>query len=296
MALRKTALIISLALLLGGYAAILLWFRIHEDAYVFNPERGTLAPPADSFALEARRVGLRAADSTPLIALVIPPPAGAVPGEEAWLLYLHGTGGNLGNAGYLLAWSKFRALGMGVFAVDYRGYGESGGKPSETGLYMDADAAYSYLRDSLGVPPARIVIYGFSLGSAVAIDLATRKPAGALIVEGALLSVQERGQEIYPFLPVKWLARNRFASVEKIARVAMPKLFIHARADAEVPFDHGRRLYALAAPPKEFLEVSGGHTTAYKVDPLFYPGVARFLSELGFPVASSPVPAHPAGD
>jgi uncharacterized protein len=117
----------------------------------------------------------------------------------------------------------------------------------------------------------------------VAIDLASRVPAAGLIVEGALMSIPARGAELYPYLPVGWLARNRFASVDKIARVSMPKLFIHARGDAYVPIAHGRRLYDLARPPKYFQEVAGGHTDAFEVDPGFFRGVADFMARLGFP-------------
>ena len=232
----------------------------------------------------------------PLVARLIPPP-GEVPAERAgWLLYLHGSGGNVGNLGYNEAWAKFRRMGLGVLAVDYRGYGESGGQPSEAGLYRDADAGYAYLRDQLRVPPTRLLIYGYSLGSAVAIDLAARVPAAGLMVEGALLSVPARGGELYPFLPAHWLARNRFASIDRIGRVSMPKLFIHARADAEIPISHGRGLYERARPPKSFQEVAGGHTDAHEVDPEFFRAVFRFVASLGIPTNAPGTARPPALD
>jgi fermentation-respiration switch protein FrsA (DUF1100 family) len=201
----------------------------------------------------------------------------------------------VGSVGYNEAWSNFRRMGLGVLAVDYRGYGQSEGEPSEAGLYLDAQAAYRHLTGALGVPAARVLIYGFSLGSAVAIDLATRVPAAGLMVEGAVLSVPDRGAELYPFLPAHWLARNRFASVDKIARVTMPKLFIHARDDVDIPITHGRRLYELARPPRTFQEVTGGHASAYKVDPAFFRAVARFVAGLGIPLtgAEPPVVGRP---
>jgi fermentation-respiration switch protein FrsA (DUF1100 family) len=277
--------LVGLALLAAAYVGVLAWFRLNEDALLFHPQRGKLPPPPAQLDLGSRDVALRSADGTPLVARLIPPPANVASGAAGWVLYFHGASGNVGTLGYNEAWARFRRMGLGVLAVDYRGFGESGGKPTEGGLYRDADAAYAYLTGPLQVPPARIVIYGYSLGSAVAIDLAARVPAAGLIVEGALLSVTARGAELYPFLPVAWLARNRFASVEKIAGVAMPKLFIHARADREIPIAHGRRLYDLAAGPKYFQEVAGGHTTAYQVDPGFFTAVARFVVGLGLPVA-----------
>lgn len=273
-----------LSLLFASYGGVLLWFRVNEDALLFHPVRGKLAAPAAELALDSEDVALRSDDGTPLVARLIPPPAGRSSPTAGWILYLHGSGGNLGVAGYNVAWAKFRRLGLGVLAVDYRGFGESGGRPTEAGLYRDASAAYAYLTGRLGVPASRVVIYGYSLGSAVAIDLATRVPAAGLIVEGAFLSVPARGAELYPFLPVAWLARNRFASIDKVAGVRMPKLFIHARADTEIPIAHGRKLFELAVPPKSFQEVAGGHRTASEVDPGFFAAVARFIAGLGLPV------------
>lgn len=279
--LPRIALLLGLAVI-GAYAFIIAWFKLNEDRLVFHPDPDAYGDPPDSLG-RVHRVRLTTADSTSIAAWAIVPPA-TVPADSApWLLYCHGNGGNLGNAGYHEAWVMLRSLGLGILAMDYRGYGESGGAPSEAGLYRDAEAAYAYLRDSVGVPPHRIIFYGFSLGSAVAADLASRLPAAALVMEGSLLSVPDRGQELYPFLPVHIMARNRFATIDKIGRVAHPKLFIHSREDEVNPFSHGVRLHELARDPKEFLEVSGGHATAYKLDGRFMPGIARFLAGLGFP-------------
>jgi fermentation-respiration switch protein FrsA (DUF1100 family) len=280
----RRAIILLALLLIAAYGGILIWFRVNEDALVFHAVRGKLAAPAAELSLDSQDVPLQSDDGTPLVARLIPPPAGLSAATAGWILYLHGAGGNVGVAGYNEAWAKFRRLGLGVLAVDYRGFGESAGRPSEAGLYRDATGAYAYLTGRLGVSASRIVIYGYSLGSAVAIDLATRAPAAGLIVEGALLSVPARGAELYPFLPVAWLARNRFDSIEKVARVTVPKLFIHAREDTDVPIAHGRKLFDLAVPPKYFQDVAGGHRTAHQVDPGFFAAVARFVAGLGLPV------------
>ena len=251
---------------------------------MFHPDRGALAAAPAYLGLDSRDVKLQSADSTALLARLIPPPRGMADATAGWILYLHGASGNVGTFGYNEAWAQFRRMGLGVLAVDYRGFGESAGEPSEAGCYRDATAAYEYLTGTMHVAPSRIVIYGYSLGTAVAIDLAARVPAEGLVVEGALLSVPIRGAARYPFLPVAALAQNRFASVDKIARVTMPKLFVHARADEIIPIAHGRRLFELAAPPKFFHEVAGGHTDAYKVDPGFFEAIARFIADLGLPV------------
>ena len=150
-------------------------------------------------------------------------------------------------------------MGLNLLAFDYRGYGESGGAPSEAGLYRDAEAAYRYLRRELGVPADRIILFGHSLGSAVAIDLASRVPPAGLIVEGAFTSATDRGQELYPYIPVRWIAASRFNSIGKMPLVTAPKLFLHAVHDEVIPLAHGRRLFEAASPPKRFVELGGGH-------------------------------------
>jgi fermentation-respiration switch protein FrsA (DUF1100 family) len=273
--------------LLAVYAGILLLFKLLEDRLVYHPDRTPYLPPPAGLPRTALTV--IAADSVRIAAWAVPPPE-TVPADSApWLLYFHGNGGNIGNPGYHDAWVLLRKLGLGILAVEYRGYGESGGVPGEKGIYLDAEAAYAHLRDSLGVPPSRILLYGFSLGSAVAVELASRLPCAALMAEGSILSVPHRGQELYPFLPVSIMARNRYASIDKIARVTAPKLFIHSRDDEVTPFSHGRRLYEAATGRKEFLEVAGSHSEAYAKDPRFMAGMASFLAGLGFP-APAPRP------
>jgi hypothetical protein len=278
---------VAAGILVAAYGGLLGWLLLDESALVFRPEAGTPAPAPPGLGLDARDVTFLGVDATPLAARIVPPPedghaghAGRA-GSAPWILYFHGASGNVGTPGYDRAWARFRQLGFGVLAVDYRGYGASGGRPSEAGLYRDADSAYAYLTGTLHVASARIVIYGYSLGSAVAIDLAGRVPAAGLVVEGAFTSIPDRGAELYPYVPVRWLARIRFASIDKIARVSSPKLFIHGQDDAIVPIAHGRRLFAAALPPKEFKMVNGGHTDAFERDPEFFATIAAFTRELG---------------
>ncbi len=203
-------------------------------------------------------------------------------GAGFWLLICHGNAGNISEAGRPSHYAGLRALGLSLFAFDYRGYGESAGAPSEEGLYRDAEAAYHYLRDSIGVPAERIVIFGHSLGSAVAVELAGRAPAAGLILDGALTSVVERAQELFPYAPVRWIAASRYPSIERIGRLTLPKLFLHARDDEVIPIGHGRRLYEAAAPPKRFVELEGTHGDAFGVDSAAYYGaIGRFVAELG---------------
>jgi uncharacterized protein len=260
------------------YAGILLLLRVYESRLIYfpGPARTLVAPPR-SLGLPLERVEILTEDAVTLVAWLIP----AEPRSPMWLLVCHGNGGNLSEFDRPLHYAGLRQLGLNLLAFDYRGYGESGGSPSESGLYRDADAAYRYLTEERGVSAGRIIIFGHSLGSAVAVDLASRVPSAGLIVEGALTSATDRGQELYPYIPIRWIAASRFSSIDKISRVMVPKLFLHARQDEVIPLAHGRRLYQAATPPKTFVELSGGHGDAYDVDSMTYFGsIQRFMASL----------------
>jgi hypothetical protein len=263
-----------------AYLALLVVLRLSESRLLYAPGAArTLAAPPPALHLAPERVEIPAGDGVTLVAWIIRAPGTRPAGR--WLLVCHGNAGNLADAGRPAHYAGLRALGLNILAFDYRGYGESDGVPTEEGLYRDAEAAYRYLHERLGVTPDRIVLFGHSLGSAVAVDLATRVPAAGLVLEGALISVTARAQEVYPFVPVRWIARSRYASIEKIGRVPVPKLFLHAREDDVVPIAHGRRLYAAAGSPKTFVELAGGHGDAFEADSAAYFGaVGRFLASL----------------
>jgi uncharacterized protein len=274
-------IMLLLAALALAYLAFLLLLRLSESRLLYAPGSSrTLTPAPPALGLAPERVEIASRDGVTLVAWVIRAPATA-DSTGRWLLICHGNAGNLSDAGRPEHYAGLRALGLNLLAFDYRGYGESGGSPSEAGLYRDAEAAYRYLRDSLGVPPERIVLFGHSLGSAVAVELATRVPAAGIVLDGALMSVIARAQEVYPYVPVRWIARSRFASIEKIGRVQMPKLFLHARLDDVVPIAHGRRLYDAAPPPKTFVALAGGHGDSFEADSAVYFGaIDRFLEAL----------------
>lgn len=261
------------------YLCILVLLRLFEPHLVYFPgrQRSLIAPPT-RLGLPIERVEIPTEDRITLVGWIIP---AASDTSGLWLLICHGNAGNLSEFDRPLHYAGLRQLGLSLLAFDYRGYGESDGAPSEPGLYRDAEAAYRFLREVRGVAADRIVIFGHSLGSAVAIDLAAGHPAAGLIVEGALTSATDRGRELYPYIPVRWIARSRFSSIDKVSEITAPKLFLHADRDDVIPLDHGRRLFEAAPEPKTFVELDGGHGDAFDVDSARYFGsIAEFLATL----------------
>jgi uncharacterized protein len=265
-----------------GYLGLLLLLRFNERRLIYFPgPQRTLLPPPAQLNLPVQRVEIPTDDGLTLMSWLIR--AGS-DSTGIWLLICHGNAGNLSEFDRPIHYAGLRTLGLSLLAFDYRGYGENAGVPTEQGLYRDAQAAYRYLREQVGVPADRIVIFGHSLGSAVAVDLATRAPAAGLIVEGALSSVWQRGAELYPYIPVRWIAGTRFDSIDKIGKVTIPKLFLHAVGDEVIPIAHGRRLYQAAPEPKTFVELRGTHSDAFEVDSATYFGsIRRFLANLPSP-------------
>lgn len=182
------------------------------------------------------------------------------------LLFLHGNAGNLYDR-----LDNVRMLvesGFNVLIIDYRGYGKSGGQPSEEGLYQDGEAGYRYLVDERRVSPERLVIFGRSLGSAVAIELASRHRCAAVVVESAFTSAVSLGRLHYGWLPGLILRgmTQRFDSLSKVARLRAPALFVHGQRDGIVPVEMGRQLYEASPEPKRWYEIGGaGHNDTVMV-------------------------------
>ena len=166
--------------------------------------------------------------------------------------------GNAGNRAYRSGLARaFRAHGVAVLLFDYRGYGGNEGRPTEAGLAFDARAARAYLATRADVDPQRVVYFGESLGAAVAIGLAVEHPPAALVLRSPFTSLADVGRVHYPFLPVRWLLRDRFQSLERIAQIASPVLVIAGDRDRVVPLEQSRQLYAAASAPKRLVIISG---------------------------------------
>jgi len=201
------------------------------------------------------------------------------------LLYLHGNAGNVSaNAHHVL---RLRGAGLNIFIIDYRGYGHStGGPPREKLVYQDAERAWKYLVEERKIPPADIVIYGHSLGGAVAIDLASHHPeAGALITESTFTSIAEKADESrYAYLPTRLILTERFDSISKIGSIRMPKLMLHGEADAMISPRMLQRLYDAAPEPKQMASIpGGGHDDSAEVNPTaYFAALNGFLARYGF--------------
>lgn len=176
------------------------------------------------------------------------------------LLFFHGNAGNIEHR--LDKLLMLRETGVNIFIIDYRGFGKSEGRLTEEGFYLDANAAYNYLANSRRIGPEQIILYGESLGTAVAIDLAAKVKVSSLIIEGAFSGGRDMAVKIYPFLPA-FLFSNKFNSLKKIKKVGAPKLFIHSINDEIVPFALADKLYQAASGAKEFVELIGSHNTAF---------------------------------
>jgi uncharacterized protein len=263
------------------YLGAIAYLKLNETDLIFTRETAPngLPAPADSLHLPYQLVSFRTADSVTLTSWIVP----AAPAESTgmWVILCHGQTGHLATTVRPEYYAYLRAIGVNILAFDWRGFGTSGGTPSEEGLYRDATAAYEYLRTVHGVDPKDIIIYGHSLGTGPAIELATRVPAAGLIVEGGATSVRDRGQEVYPWLPVRYVASTDFNSLARIPRVTMPILVMHARGDKRIPLSHGQALWNAARSRKRLVLLGGGHGDAFQADSAtYFTEFARFVREV----------------
>jgi len=202
------------------------------------------------------------------------------------LLFFHGNAGNISHR--LDSIAQFRELGLSVMIIDYRGYGQSTGRTTERGIYRDADAAWRYLIDDRGIVADDIVIFGRSLGASVASWLASEYQPSALIVESSFTSIPDIAQDIYPWLPVRWLSRLSHATRDYVRDVHCPILIIHSRDDEIIPFHHGEAIFASANEPRTLLTIRGTHNDAFLLDERAYvAGLRTFLAGLSAPESGS---------
>lgn len=249
-----TSLLTTLALVYGGLAALLFF---SQDKLAYYPQIGReIQTTPREHGLDYEQLTLATPDGEQLDAWFVP-----VPRSQGVVLFLHGNAGNISHRMDSIA--MFHRLGLSVLIFDYRGYGRSTGKPSEAGLHRDAQTAWDFLTRSRGMAPQHIVLFGESLGGAVAAELAARERPGALVLASVFISAPALAADLYPWLPTRWLVRLNYDTRAALARVRSPVLIAHSPDDEIIPFHHGQHLFEAAAEPKVFLTLEGGHNDGF---------------------------------
>jgi fermentation-respiration switch protein FrsA (DUF1100 family) len=272
--------VLSIVLVMAaGYGVLLLAVYLGQAHLLYFPNvpsRRIEATPADAGLAYVAEV-IRAPDGPRLRGWWVPAET-----ARATVLFLHGNAGNISHRVDSLR--ILHQLGLNTFIFDYRGYGRSEGTPSEQGTYRDAEAAWEYLIRKHGVAPRRLVVFGRSLGGAIAAWLASRHRPGALVLESTFTSVPDLAAQLYPFLPVRWLSRFRYSTEEHLRGVSCPVLIVHSPEDEIVPFSHGLQLFSGAREPKELLRIRGGHNDGFLVSGTSYTEGLRGFLERSLPL------------
>ncbi|MDE2291505.1 MAG: alpha/beta hydrolase, partial [Elusimicrobia bacterium] len=261
-------------LALTGLWAGLRWFEafnVYVPSRVETAHPGTYGLPYEDLWLTAGDggrshawfldAGLPSKSKLPLPAPLASEPLRLPKGTRPVVVIFHGNGGNISNR--LDKARALRAMGLSVLLFDYRGYGESPGRPRERGLYEDSEAAAREALRRAGGDPGRLVYYGESLGCAAALETALRLRPAALILDSPFTSIADMSRDVYPWLPARLLVTQRFDNIGKIGALGAPLLVLHSPADDVIPFRLGRRLYEAAPEPKRFVETRGDHNEGF---------------------------------
>lgn len=260
--LRKGTPMAAIGLILGMLAAVYLGLAllllVFQSKLLYMPWRTVEMTPAD-YRLPFEDLRIDTPDGRTLAAWYIP-----APDADYTVLFCHGNAGNISHR--LDTLQVFHDLGLSCLIFDYRGYGQSTGRPDEEGTIIDALACRQWLIDNKQTPPESIIFFGRSLGGAVAALAAARipdAPPAALVIESSFTSVPDLGARLYPWLPVRLFARFSYDTETALKSVACPVVIIHSPDDEMIPYEMGRRLYAAANPPKHFAELAGTHNEGF---------------------------------
>lgn len=241
-------------LLITGISAVYLgmcaFLYLKQDEYIFFPERKITSTPL-SYGVPFEECTVVTSDEVSVVCWIIPAdhPKGAV-------VFAHGNGGNLGDRveKYIL----LRSLGLTVFAFDYRGYGKSGGAPSEEGFYRDAEAV-ALEAERRGFCAGKLILYGESIGGAVAANAAAKRGAAGLVLESSFTTAADMARHHYPVFPAKLILRAEFDTLRSLRSCSCPVLVMHSPEDEIVPYRMGIELHEAAQAPKRFAKLEGGH-------------------------------------
>ncbi len=261
----------AVAVTITGVLALMFFL---QSRLVYFPDGQIVATPGDR-GLAYEEVSFDAADGVQLAAWNVPSEA-----NRGVVLFSHGNGGNISyNLPFI---ENLHRVGLSTFIYDYRGYGRSQGKPSEEGTYSDIAGAWRDLTESRNVPAGQILLCGQSLGGPIAAKLAAEKMPAALILDSTFTSFVDIAGYHYPFLPVRWLARFEYNTLDHVKKVRCPVLVIHSPDDEIAPFSQGLALYEAAAEPKAFIKLRGGHNDALFLSAEAYrTGLDAFLKKTG---------------
>lgn len=283
---------VALVVLYLGVAAVLVYagwglmLLLMQPRLTYRPLRGVVFTPGDR-GLPHEDVVFQSRDGVKLAGWYIP-----APDARLTVLFCHGNGGNIMHA--VNAVELFHEMGLNCLVFDYRGYGDSEGKPTEAGTYLDARAAFDWLTQVKGTPAERIILCGRSLGGAIAAHLATEVGPAALALEGTFTSYADIAAHFYPYMPVRLFARFRYDTLKSIKQVRCPLLVVHSKDDRVVPLQFGVRLFDAAPQPKQFTEISGSHNDGFQLSADRYKAAwAQWLDTLVHGRAESPVSKVP---
>ena len=251
----KSMLISITAVLFIAYCGLALYLYFMQPTFLYGPMREVPYTPGE-LGLDFESVVFKSSDGLLLSGWYIP-----AENSEFTVLFCHGNGGNMSHR--LDSISILHNLGLNCFIFDYRGYGQSEGKPSEEGTYLDARAAYKWLTEEKNESADDIILFGRSLGGTIAAQLAGKVEVKALIIESSFTSYVDISKKFYPYMPVRWFAKFSYKTVDYVKDVHCPVMIIHSRNDELVPFEFGCRLYEAANEPKEFIEISGSHNDGF---------------------------------
>lgn len=252
---------------------LLRWF---EESNLYFPDKQLVATPAQ-VKLPFENVWMTTSDGVRIHGWFIPTKHRGP--DAPTLLFCHGNAGNISHR--LDKAGRLTAAGANVFLFDYRGYGQSQGRPSEKGTYRDAEAAYRYLTEEKKISAQRIIVHGESLGGGIAVETALHHPVAGLILESAFTSTHDMAKRVFPFLPTRWMVQYKYDNLSKVSRLSVPSLVLHSPQDEIVPFEMGKQLYEAARGPKWLVELTGDHNEGY-IDSgkIYSQGVETFLNRV----------------
>ncbi len=237
------------------FVSTTVYVAMGQSKYIYSPDKNIAFTPK-AVGLEFEDVSLDTEDGEMVKAWFVPC---VVNGESAkqTVLFCHGNAGDMGDrVGSLQTFNK---LGFNVLIFDYRGFGESSGKPTEEGTYIDVMSCWDYLVDDRKISPKNIIVFGRSLGGAVACWMAAHADPAALVLESAFASIPAMAHETFPWLPVSLFCRFKYDNVVNVTKIHCPVMVAHSKADRVIPYKQGYRVFEAANEPKQFVEISGGH-------------------------------------